>query len=76
MSRHWWMRTHTRNKILVTKPDVERPLTRPSNRWQCSIKMDLRETEHDNVRWIRVGGAAGCCEHGDEHSDSVKVDDS
>jgi hypothetical protein len=38
--------------------------------------MDLRDKEHDNVRCIRVGGAAGCCEHGDEHFYSIKVDDS
>jgi hypothetical protein len=30
-------------KILVRKPEGPRPLGRPRHRWECNIRMDLRE---------------------------------
>jgi hypothetical protein len=63
-------------KVLVGKPEGKRSLGRPSRRWEDGIRMDLRE--------IGLGGGvcgldstvsgqgpvAGCCECGDEPSDS------
>jgi hypothetical protein len=39
-------------RILVGKPEGERPLGRPRCRWVDNIKMDLRETGWDGVDWI------------------------
>jgi hypothetical protein len=41
-------------KILVRKPTRNRPLRRPKNRGENSIKMDLRETRCDDVGWIHL----------------------
>jgi hypothetical protein len=38
--------------ILVGKPEGKRPLGRPRRRWVDNIKMDLRETEWDDVDLI------------------------
>jgi hypothetical protein len=35
-------------KVLVGRPECERPLGRPRRRWEDNIKMDLREM------WIDV----------------------
>jgi hypothetical protein len=39
-------------RILVGKPDRKRPLGRPKYRLVENIKMDLRETEWDDMVWI------------------------
>jgi hypothetical protein len=39
-------------RILVGKPQLERPLGRPKRSWMDNIKMDLREIERDGVDWI------------------------
>jgi hypothetical protein len=46
----------TRNvyRILVGKPEGERPLGRPRRRWVDNIKMDLRETGWDGMDWIKL----------------------
>jgi hypothetical protein len=36
-------------RILVGKPEGQRPLGRPRRRWLDNIKMDLREIEWDGV---------------------------
>jgi hypothetical protein len=36
-------------RILVGKPEGERPLGRPRRRWEDTIKMDLRETGWDGM---------------------------
>jgi hypothetical protein len=66
-------------KVLVGKPEGNRPLGRPRRRWEDGIRMDLRE--------IRLGGGggldstvsgqepvAGCCECGDEPSGSCATE--
>jgi hypothetical protein len=46
-------RDHTgKYKILVGKPEVKRPLGRPSRRWVDNIKIDLRERGWDGRDWI------------------------
>jgi hypothetical protein len=44
----------TRNayRILMGKPEGNRPLWRPRRRWVDSIKIDLREIGRDGVDWI------------------------
>jgi hypothetical protein len=39
-------------RILVGKPEGERPLGRTRRRWVDNIKMDLREIQWDGVDWI------------------------
>ena len=34
-------------RVLVGKPEGERPLERPRRRWEDNIKMDLREVGYD-----------------------------
>lgn len=38
-------------RILVGKPDTKRSLERPRHTWKNNIKMDLKETGHNNVDW-------------------------
>jgi hypothetical protein len=37
---------------LVGKPEGERPLERPTRRWEDSIKMGLREVGWGGMDWI------------------------
>jgi hypothetical protein len=39
-------------RILVGKPEGERPLGRPRRRWEVNIKMDVREIGWGGVDWI------------------------
>jgi hypothetical protein len=39
-------------RILVGKPEENRPLGRPRRRWVGNIKMDLREIGWDGMDWI------------------------
>jgi hypothetical protein len=39
-------------RILVGKPEGNRPLGRPRRRWVDNIKVDLREIGWDGVDWI------------------------
>jgi hypothetical protein len=41
-------------KVLVGKPEEERPLGRPRRRWEDGVRMDLRETGLGSVEWIRL----------------------
>jgi hypothetical protein len=37
---------------LVGKPEGKRPLGKPRSRWENNIKMDVIETECEDVDWI------------------------
>jgi hypothetical protein len=39
-------------RVLVGKPEGERPLGRPTHRWEDNIKMDLQEVGCACVDWI------------------------
>jgi hypothetical protein len=39
-------------KVLVGKPEGNRPLGRPRQRWEDGIRMDLREIGWGSVEWI------------------------
>jgi hypothetical protein len=50
------------HKILVGKPEGQRPLGRLRQRWQGNIKMDLEEIEWracTELIWIRIGTGGG-----------------
>jgi hypothetical protein len=61
-------------KILVGKPEGERPLGRSRRRWEDNIKMDLGEIGWEIVDWIHVDQVqlAGSCEHSNELSGPLK----
>jgi hypothetical protein len=41
-------------RILVGRHEGKRPLGRPRRRWECNIKMNLREIGIDGANWIRL----------------------
>ena len=41
-------------RVLVGKPQENRPLGRPGRRWKDNIKMDLQEVESDGMDWIEL----------------------
>ena len=46
-----WRGVH---KVLVGKPEGERPLGRPRRRWVDNIKMDLEEGGRGCVDWMEL----------------------
>jgi hypothetical protein len=49
-------------RVLVGKPEGERPLERPKRRWESGIKMDLREIGWGvwiEFTWLRIGTVCG-----------------
>ena len=42
-------------RVLVGKPEGERPLGRPRHRREDSIKMDLQEVGCGSMDWIELG---------------------
>jgi hypothetical protein len=41
-------------RILMGKPQENRPLERPSRRWEHDIRMDIREIGWGSVDWIQL----------------------
>jgi hypothetical protein len=41
-------------KVLVGKPEGNRPHGRPRCRWDDGIRMDLRETDCEGMKWIQL----------------------
>jgi transposase len=41
-------------RVLVGRPEGERPLGRPRLRWEDNIKLDLREIGIDGANWIQL----------------------
>jgi hypothetical protein len=41
-------------RVLVDRPEGERPLGRPRRRWEDNIKIDLRDIGIDEANWIRL----------------------
>jgi hypothetical protein len=69
------MAARTACRILVGKPEGKRPLGRLRQRWEDNINMDLREIAWGSMDWINLSQdrpVAGCCEHGDEPSGSIR----
>jgi hypothetical protein len=63
-------------RILVGKPEGERPLERSGCMWEVNIKTNLREIECAWYGFDSSGSGQGLlkgsCEHGNETSDSIK----
>jgi hypothetical protein len=41
-------------RVLVGKPEGNRPLGRPRRGWKDNIKLDLREIRIDGANWIQL----------------------
>jgi hypothetical protein len=65
-------------KVLVGKPEGKRPLGRPRRSWEDGIRMDLSQIGLGVCRLDSTGSGqgpvAGCCECGDEPSDSCSTE--
>jgi hypothetical protein len=49
-------------RVLVRKPEWERPLGWPRHRWEDNIKMDLQKWDvgvWTGSRWLRIGAGGG-----------------
>jgi hypothetical protein len=62
-------------RVLVGKPEIKRPIGRPRRRWEDGIRMDISEIGLGGVCELDStdsghGPVGGCCECGDEPSDS------
>jgi hypothetical protein len=47
--------------------------------WDDNIKVGIKEIECvacTGFNWLRIGTSDGCCEHGNEHSGSMKCGES
>jgi hypothetical protein len=42
------------HRVLVGRPEGKRPLGRPRRKWECNIKMDLRDIGIDGANWIQL----------------------
>ena len=42
------------HRVLVGKPDAERPMGRPRHRWEDNIKMDLQEVGGGCGDWMEL----------------------
>ena len=47
------------HRVLVGKPEGQRPLGRPRRRWEDNIKMDLQEVVWTESSWLRIGTVGG-----------------
>jgi hypothetical protein len=59
-------------RVLVGKPEGQRPIGRPKLRWEDNIKMDYQEMRCEDMDLIALAQMAGTCECGNEHSGSIK----
>jgi hypothetical protein len=46
-------------RVLVRRPEENRPLERPRRGWEDKIKIDLREIGIDGANWIRLAQDKG-----------------
>jgi hypothetical protein len=49
------------HKVLVGKPEGQRPLGRPTRGWEDGNRIGLRETGWDDAEfnWLRIGSSGG-----------------
>jgi hypothetical protein len=62
-------------KILVGKPEGNKPFQKPRHRWKDKIKIDLKEldkTEWTGFTWLMIGTGVGSTEHSNEPWGSTK----
>jgi len=41
-------------RVLVGKPEGQRPLGRPRHRWEDNMKLDLQDVGFGGIDWIRL----------------------
>jgi hypothetical protein len=41
-------------RMLVRKPEEKTSLVKPRHKWECNIKMDIKETRWEYVKWIHL----------------------
>jgi hypothetical protein len=41
-------------RVMVGKPEEERPLGRPRHRWENNIKMNFHEVGYEGMDWIEL----------------------
>jgi hypothetical protein len=64
-------------RMLVGKPEENRPIGRPRRRWEDNVRTDLGEVGWDVIDWIHLAqnriqwGAP--CEYGNEPSGFTKI---
>jgi hypothetical protein len=61
-------------RILVRKPEANRPLGRPRRRLMDNIKMNLQEVKWGawtGLFWLRIGTGGVSCQRGKELSGSI-----
>jgi len=56
-------------KVLVGKPERQKPLERLGHKWENNNRLDLTEIGLDGLGWFHL---IGSCEHGKEPSGSMK----
>ena len=49
-----WVEARGVHRVLVGKPEGERPLGRPRHRWEDNIKMDLQEVGEGCGDWMEL----------------------
>jgi hypothetical protein len=59
-------------RVVVRKPEGNRPLGRPRRRWEDNIKMHYQELEWGSMDWIYLAQDKGTCECGNEPLGSIK----
>jgi hypothetical protein len=65
-------------RVLVGRPEANRPLGRPRRMWEDNIKMDYREIGIDGANWIQLAQDMvqwRACEHGNESPGSIRKRD-
>jgi hypothetical protein len=64
------------HRVLMGKPEGERPLGRPRRKWEDNIKRDLQDVGWVGMDWIDLaqnrGKWGGSCECGNGTSGSIK----
>lgn len=61
--------------VLMKKPEGKSQLGRPTRKWEENTKTNLQKMrwrEWAGLNWLRLRTGGGCCEHGGEHSGTMK----
>ena len=56
-------------RIVVGKPQREKPLGQPRCRWEDDIKMSLKDIGWEDVDCVEQGQVAGICKHSNNDGD-------
>jgi hypothetical protein len=59
-------------RVVVGKPEEQRPLGKPRHRWEDNIKKDLQEAKWRDMDWIDLVQDRDTCKCSNETSGSIK----